>query len=120
MELDVDLIFDKSTPLLLLLSIGYGNAHIVSQIPGKETVENILEFIATYKAEKGAHWVEMGHFGSCPITLTLTNDTIAVIMDSDLRVGGFGQSAGLYIPRELLDGFVVALSEARRGFINKR
>jgi hypothetical protein len=111
--LDVELILDTDTPSDMLLSIGYGNAHVVVQVE-QGAITNILRFIAANRAERGSRWVEVGHFGSHSVTLTLAPDIIAVVVDTDLRVGGFGQSAGLYVPRILLDDFVGALDRERR------
>jgi hypothetical protein len=115
-ELDVALVFDPATTAQVLLSIGYGNGHVVTLVDGSSVVENILAFIAQHRAARGANWIEIGRFDSSSVTLCLDGDSISVIIDSEVNVGGFGQSAGLYIPRSLLDRFVAALTEARRKF----
>ena len=40
-------------------------------------------------------------------------------IDSDLAVDAFGQSAGLYVPREELDDFTDTLAREHRQFVEK-
>lgn len=116
MKFDIEVISERSATSCVLLSIGYGSGHMVIQIEGEKTLENILAFIATHRADKAAHWIEIGRFGSFPVTLTVSHDWTAVVVDSDIVVGGFGQSIGLHIPGELLDEFTAALSGAHQRF----
>jgi hypothetical protein len=111
-ELNVELISNGNAKSLLLLSGGYGTGHVVIQIDGEGAVENILTFIASRRADKAACWTDVGRFASCPVTLTLSRDLISIIIDSDVSVGNFGQSAGIYIPRGELDHLVTALGDA--------
>ena len=112
-KLDVELIADKKDSSVLLLSIGYGNSHLVAQVGSKQVVDDILAFIAAHREDKGMCWIEIGHFASCPVSLNLSQDMISLIIDSSVSADGFGQSAGLYIPKESLDEFVAALKETR-------
>jgi hypothetical protein len=112
-ELDVDLISEGGAASPLLLSIGYGNGHIVIQLEGMQAFKNILAFIDESSSNSGAHWIEAGRFASNPVTLTLSKDIIALVVDSNVSVGSFGQSFGLYIPADLLDAFVTALAAAQ-------
>ena len=97
--------------------VGYGNAHIVIEVDGAAAVERLLAFIFAHREERGDHWMAVGRYVSCPVTFTLSSDMLSLIIDSDLTVDGFGQSAGLYIPRELLDDFTDALAREHRKFV---
>jgi hypothetical protein len=92
----------------VLLSVGCGNAHIVVQTEVR-TVEALLVFIAEHRDSPGAHFLEVGRFGPCPVTFTLAEDMIALAIDSEIRVADFPQSAGIYVPRDLLDEFVAGI-----------
>ena len=116
-KMDIDLIFKRGDASPLLLSIGYGNGHIVIQLKGTRAVDDILAFIASHRDERGAQWMEVGRFASCPVTLSLGNGQIEFVADSGVSVGSFGQSVGMYIPRELLDELVAGLTEAQRHLI---
>jgi hypothetical protein len=112
--LDVELLSPKEGTSPVLLSVGYGNAHIVIEVDGPAAIERLLAFIFAHREQQGSHWVEVGCFVSSPITFTMCTDFLSLIVDSDLAVDGFGQSAGLYIPRELLDSFTNALAREHR------
>ena len=86
-ELDVALVFDPATTAQVLLSIGYGNGHVVTLVDGSRVVENILAFIAQHRAARGANWIEIGRFDSSSVTLCLDGDSISVIIDSEVNVG---------------------------------
>lgn len=113
-KLDVELISDKSDSSIMLLSVGYGNSHLVAQIDSQKVIADILTFIVEHREDKAACWIEIGHFASCPVTLSLNRDFISLVIDTNVSAGGFGQSAGLYIPKECLDKFVTALEGVRR------
>ena len=117
--LDIKILSSKQATSPTFLSVGYGNAHIVIEITGAKMLESLLKFIFEHREKKGVHWMEVGRYVSCPVTFTLGNDWLALIIDSDLAVDGFGQSAGLYIPRELLDEFINALAQEHRRFVEK-
>lgn len=114
MDLDVRLISEPEKAVPLLLSIGYGNAHIVIEIDDRSAVEEIAAFMEDHRDMPGAHWMEIGRFGPLPVTLTVMTDKIAIVVDSDVAVGAFGQSTGLYLPRTLLDGIVAVMKNAIR------
>ena len=115
--LDIQLLWSKKGTSPIFLSVGYGNAHIVIEIDGADAIEKLLSFIFTHRDERGAHWTEFGHFVSLPITFTLGSDFLSLGIDSNLKVDSFGQSAGLYIPRELLDSFIDALAREHRKYV---
>ena len=115
--LDIQLLRPKEGTSPIFLSVGYGNAHIVIEVDGAGAIERLLAFIFAHREQRGAHWVEVGRYVSCPVTFTLSDDMLSLIIDSDLTVDGFGQSAGLYIPRELLDDFTDGLAREHRRFV---
>jgi hypothetical protein len=117
--LDVELLAPKQEASPIFLSVGYGNAHIVIEVTGSNALEKLLAFIFEHRELKGAHWLEIGRFASCSATFTLSDDWLALVIDSNLTVDGFGQSSGLYIPRELLDDFTNALAREHRRFVEK-
>lgn len=119
-KLDVELVADKKDSSILLLSIGYGNSHLVAQVGSEKVIDDILAFIAEHREDKALHWIEIGHFASCPVTLGLNENMISLIIDSNVSADGFGQSAGIYIPKESLDEFIAALKEARSKSLNAR
>lgn len=112
-ELDVQIICEPKVTANVLLSIGYGSGHMVAQIDGSKTLDRILAFIEQHRAERKTNWVNIGNFGPCPVTLVLSSDSVAIVVDSGVTVHGFGQSAGLYIPTGLLDKLVAALKHER-------
>ena len=101
------------------LSVGYGGGHIVVEMDDVKMLESILAFIAMHRADTAAHWMEVGHFSSCPVTFSLTHDLFIFIVDSDLPPDSFPQSCGLHIPKEFLDEFVDALSREQKRYIEK-
>lgn len=115
--LDIQLLRPKKGTSPIFLSVGYGNAHIVIEVEGAMSIERLLAFIFAHKEQRGSHWVEVGRYVSLPVTFTLGTDFLSLIIDSDLTVDGFGQSAGLYIPREILDDFTDALAREHRKFV---
>src|SRR5438445_7994378 len=108
-NVDVSLIAGEGDSAPLLLSIGYGSGHVVIQIESREKVEEIAAYIARHKNAQGTQWTEVGRFGSYPVTLSIASDVIAFIVDSDLSLGSFGQSAGIYIPVDLSGHLVCRL-----------
>jgi len=112
-DLDIELIFDRSTASPLLLSIGYGNGHVVAQIDAESVIDDILTFITCHRAGKAACWMEVGRFASCSVTFTLSRDLISIVIGTEVSVRSFGQSAGIHIPKDQLDKFVVALKNAQ-------
>jgi hypothetical protein len=112
-KLDVDLIADTKDSSILLLSIGYGNSHLVAQIESKTMIDTIVRFISEHREGNGMRSIEIGRFSSCPVTLNLSQDSISFIIDSSISADGFGQSAGLYVPRGLLDELVAMLKGVR-------
>ena len=117
--LDIQVLSPKEGASPVFLSVGYGNAHIVTEIKGTLALENLLSFIFEHRAEKGMHWLELGRFVSCTVTYVLSDDDFAFIIDSDLEIDGFGQSAGLNITRELLDTFTDTLAREHRKFVER-
>lgn len=114
--IDIQLIRAKDTASPVLLSIGYNAGHVVVQLESIQAVERILLFISEHRSGKGAHWTEIGRFSTCAVTLYLGCDLIAVIVDTDLTVDSFGQSAGIHIPRHLLDELTRALEDEHKRF----
>ena len=117
--LDIQVLSPKQGTAPVLLSVGYGNAHVVTEITGAHAIETLLSFIFEHRDKRGAHWLETGRFGSCPVTFYLSDDDFAFIIDSDLAVDGFGQSAGLYIPRDVLNDFTDILAREHRKYVEK-
>src|SRR4051812_41855952 len=115
--LDLQLLHPKEGASPIFLSVGYGNAHIVTEVDGAQAIERILAFIFAHREQRGMHWTHAGHFASSPVTFTLNDDWLALIIDSHLTVDGVGQSAGMHIPRELLDDFTDALAREHRKFV---
>src|SRR5207249_52270 len=105
-NLDVSLIAGEGDSSPILLSIGYGSGHVVIQIESREKIEEIAAYIARHKHAQGAQWTEVGRFGSYPVTLSIASDLIALIVDSDVSAGSFGQSAGIYIPVDFSERLV--------------
>src|SRR5437868_3020212 len=112
-NVDVSLIAGEGDSAPLFLSIGCGSGHVVIQIESREKVEEIAAYIARHKNAQGTQWTEVGRFGSYPVTLSIASDLIAFIVDSDVSLGSFGQSAGIYIPVDLSERLVTALKESR-------
>ena len=83
--LDIQLMSPKEGASPVFLSVGYGNAHIVIEVDGPAAVERLLAFIFAHREERGAHWVEVGRYVSCPVTFTLGVDSLSLIIDSDWR-----------------------------------
>jgi hypothetical protein len=117
--LDIKLLVPKQEASLTCLSVGYGNAHIVIEVTGADSLERLLAFLFEHREERGAHWIEFGRFGPFVVTVTLGDDWLALVIDSGLTVDGFGQSSGLYIPRELLDSFIDAVAREHRKYVEK-
>jgi hypothetical protein len=114
--LDIQLLRPKEGTSPIFLSVGYGNAHIVIEVDGAQAIERFLAFIIEHREQRGSHWIEVGRYVSLPVAFTLGTDSLSLIIDSDLTVDSFGQSAGLYIPRQHLDDFTDALAREHRKF----
>jgi hypothetical protein len=117
--LDIELLSPKEGISPIFLSVGYGNAHIVIEVSGPDAIDRWLSFIFAHRDERGAHWVEVGRYVTLPVSFTMSSDLLSLGVDSDLTVDGFGQSVGLYIPRELLDSFIDGLAREHRKYVEK-
>ena len=78
----IRLIAAKHTSSPVLLSVGYSAGHVVVELDGAHAVERALAFVTEHRADTGGHWMEIGRFASCPVTLYVDTDLIAVLVDS--------------------------------------
>ena len=86
---------------------------------GPDAIDRWLSFIFAHRDERGAPWVEVGRYVTLPVSFSMRSDFFSLIVDSDLTVAGFGQSVGLYIPRELLDNFIDGPAREYRKYVAK-
>ena len=115
--LSVRIIAAEGTISPVLLSVGNDAGHVVVELDGAHAVERAVAFLNEHRVDAAASWMEFGRFTSCPVTLFVDGSGFAFIVDSDLEVNAFQQSAGIHFPKRLVDEFIQTLADEHKRFL---